>query len=557
MSNQPTWKFAYNKFNLFFFADQENNSNISKNGSLQTNKPNTKVAMRPLSEVRVATPFYKPFQAQCVSESLVKSSNDQSGDETTLPFDPNSPNTTYKANGSQPFLEKNNYKLERQAPDAVDTSTKSAPGEQVLAHALADFPADSGTGSDASNASASLVKNTEQTPEGARAVDEDKTNATRLANVKELVHLQESLNPDHSSGRQVASNQSKSANCQNQGKLEALGGYVQPFARSAEAAKLQTPDSKPGTVNSPVIDAASQLLTNEIEKTLNESENSAFVLSGEDSESEMSNRNSPMAAPRRSHSAVSGSLRSCQDRSYEVRGPTARESRVSSSSVTSKSSLSSLDFAEEDGVAVSPTATVFVRRTNGYDVGVFDGNRPGGNASTVERESRKRLPKPASRSSKNSASSAHQEKERPDKVIKGILRNRACDSRPVEERVRAKSADRRLGWNDGPNKASGNRPEKAEGRGEARLENGHGTWPGRKHKPKGQQDQEEADELLRKFREVSDAHRNKFRDIYADTRRRVQEAMFNLRVSMAKNGYSDRRFQPQYDERYFVRQGKT
>ena len=68
----------------------------------------------------------------------------------------------------------------------------------------------------------------------------------------------------------------------------------------------------------------------------------------------------------------------------------------------------------------------------------------------------------------------------------------------------------------------------------------HGTWPRRLHCSKRKQNQVEADELLRRFRETTDTYRERFRHIYDESRRKIEEAMFGLRVALAKNGYTSR-----------------
>ena len=73
----------------------------------------------------------------------------------------------------------------------------------------------------------------------------------------------------------------------------------------------------------------------------------------------------------------------------------------------------------------------------------------------------------------------------------------------------------------------------------------HGTWPRRAASSKRKRNQAEADELLRKFRETADIYRAKFRDIYAETRRKIEETMFSLRVAVAKSGYSSKYYSTQ------------
>ena len=67
-----------------------------------------------------------------------------------------------------------------------------------------------------------------------------------------------------------------------------------------------------------------------------------------------------------------------------------------------------------------------------------------------------------------------------------------------------------------------------------------GTWPRHANRSKKKRNQAEADELLRKFRETSEIYRARFREIYAETRRKIEETMFGLRVAVAKSGYSSK-----------------
>ena len=68
----------------------------------------------------------------------------------------------------------------------------------------------------------------------------------------------------------------------------------------------------------------------------------------------------------------------------------------------------------------------------------------------------------------------------------------------------------------------------------------HGTWPRQTDRSKRKRNQVEADELLQKFREMSEIYRARFRKIYEETRRRIEETMFGLRVAVAKSGYSSK-----------------
>ena len=68
----------------------------------------------------------------------------------------------------------------------------------------------------------------------------------------------------------------------------------------------------------------------------------------------------------------------------------------------------------------------------------------------------------------------------------------------------------------------------------------HGTWPRQSNRSKRRRSQAEADELLRNFRETSEIYRTRFKAIYAETRRKIEETMFGLRVAVAKSGYSSK-----------------
>lgn len=61
-----------------------------------------------------------------------------------------------------------------------------------------------------------------------------------------------------------------------------------------------------------------------------------------------------------------------------------------------------------------------------------------------------------------------------------------------------------------------------------------GSWPRRK-KDKFEKSPEE---LLRQFREMSAEHMSKIRSIYSDSRRKIDDLLLSLKLTMTKNGYS-------------------
>nr|XP_039253976.1 serine-rich adhesin for platelets-like [Styela clava] len=64
-----------------------------------------------------------------------------------------------------------------------------------------------------------------------------------------------------------------------------------------------------------------------------------------------------------------------------------------------------------------------------------------------------------------------------------------------------------------------------------------GTWPRRKAKKKG--DIIDVEQLMKKFLETRESHLERFKNIYADSRKRIDDVMRGLKETMTQNGYRE------------------
>ncbi|XP_076817399.1 uncharacterized protein LOC143462957 isoform X2 [Clavelina lepadiformis] len=314
----------------------------------------------------------------------------------------------------------------------------------------------------------------------------------------------------------------------------------------------------------------------------------------DDEEMPNANMQSPSAPPRKSRPGIPSPLHSCySNTTYKIQmtGSSSSRSLMSKSSISS----SSVDFSDDESISEEPNS-----KSKSCDSRAYDGDRSTEESSPLKSLTKLSVPKTRdlngygftlkrnaggtarNKSSETDSTDSGSTKPFKNRTVytqitkenmtitspknsnkcsdtesidsantKGILRNRSPvgDKHPlnisdVEKLVQAdgkRPSKVKLGWKDDENTMIGGLGRANEMPEDVQT---HGTWPRRFQRSKRRQDQEEAEELLRRFRATSETYRTRFRNIYEDSRRRVEETMFELRVAMAKNGYSPNCFQP-------------